>query len=137
MEFRSIFYIVFGLFIMWLIAQIPKDLFSQTEGIMGILTQATGGFISATALILPGISISYLLVVMGIYEYILSAISSFNIFALLPFGIGLLIGIFVCIKLLALLLQRHPKPTYLVILGFIIGSVVEIFPECQTAIGNG
>lgn len=128
MEFRSIFYIVFGLFIMWLISQVPKNLFSQTEGVMGIIMQATGGFLSATALILPGISISYLLVVMGIYEYILTALSSFNILALLPFGIGLLIGIVMCIKLLAHLLQRHPKPTYLVILGFIIGSVVEIFP---------
>lgn len=128
MELRSVLFFTAGLFIIWLTAQSPENMFATTKGFCGILTQAAGGFLSASALILPGISISYLLVVLGLYESILSAIASFNAIALLPFTVGLAIGIAVCIKILSHLLLRHPKPTYLVILGFIVGSVAEIFP---------
>lgn len=127
-ELRSVLYVFAGLFLMWLIAQIPTNLFAAREGVYGILIQAAGGVLASTALVLPGISVSYLLVVMGIYEPILSAIASLDILALLPFVIGLLIGIAACVKLLSYLLTRHPKPTYMVILGFILGSLAEIFP---------
>ncbi len=127
-ELRSVLYVAAGLFIMWLIGQIPANMFRATNGIYGMLAQASGGLLASSALVLPGISVSYLLVVMGIYEPILSAISTFDILALLPFLVGLLIGIAACIKLLAYLLARHPKPTYMVILGFILGSLAEIFP---------
>lgn len=128
LEFRSLFYILVGLFFMWLVAQIPENSFAAKDGIAGILTQAAGGVLASTALVLPGISVSYLLVVMGIYQSTLSAIAALDIIALLPFVIGLLIGIAACIKLLSYLLTRHPKPTYMVILGFILGSLAEIFP---------
>lgn len=121
-------YVSFGLFLMWLITQIPENLFTKSDGIIGLLVQAAGGFLSATAFVLPGISISFFLVVLGLYEWVLSAIATMDLLALIPFAIGLLIGIAACIKVLSYLLTRHPRPTYLVILGFIIGSVAEIFP---------
>ncbi len=127
-QFRSVFYIIFGLFIIWLISKFPQNLFTADDQIEKILSQALSGFLSASALIVPGISVSYMLVVMGVYEPILAAIASFDILSLIPFVVGLLIGIAVCIKLLSLLLTRHPKPTYLVILGFMLGSLAEIFP---------
>ncbi|MBR4889915.1 MAG: DUF368 domain-containing protein [Clostridia bacterium] len=131
-QFRSVFYIIIGLFVMWLVSKIPQNFFPTESGFAELLSQALKGFISAAAFITPGISISYMLVVMGVYEPILAAIATFDILALLPFGVGLLIGTAVCVKILSYLLTRHPKPTYLVILGFLLGSLAEIFPGLPT-----
>ncbi|MBO5930508.1 MAG: DUF368 domain-containing protein, partial [Clostridia bacterium] len=76
LEFRSLFYVLVGLFCMWLVSQIPENSFAAKDGIDGILTQAAGGVLASTALVLPGISVSYLLVVMGIYQSTLSAIAA-------------------------------------------------------------
>lgn len=87
-----------------------------------------GGMVIAIALILPGISTSYLLLVMGLYEPTLNAIQSFNIKFLLPMIIGIGVGILLTTRLLNWLLQHHPTPTYLVIIGFVLGSIPQIYP---------
>lgn len=125
---RVVGYPLLGLAIIWLISLLPENLFSAHSGVLGLFLQFLGGIVSAVALVLPGISVSYLLVILGIYQPILAAIASMNVLYLLPFAAGLIAGIVGFIKLLEHLLNRHPKPTYLVILGFIVGSVAEIFP---------
>ncbi|NLW29048.1 MAG: DUF368 domain-containing protein [Erysipelothrix sp.] len=87
-----------------------------------------GGVIVAIALILPGISTSYLLLVMGLYEPSLNAIKTLDIQFLTPMAIGVVIGILLTTRFLNWLLINHPLPTYLMIIGFMIGSIPQIFP---------
>ncbi|OON91645.1 MAG: hypothetical protein ATN34_01470 [Epulopiscium sp. Nele67-Bin002] len=86
------------------------------------------GMISAFTMIIPGISGSFILLTIGCYTTIITAISDFNIMLLMPFGIGVVIGLVGGSKLVRILLERYTQATYLVILGLVVGSVFTIFP---------
>ena len=69
-----------------------------------------------------------MLLLMGLYDETMRAITEFRVPFLLTLGLGLILGIVLTTKLLERAMQRHPEPTYLIILGFLFGSVVQIFP---------
>ncbi len=93
------------------------------------------GAIAICAMILPGISGSFILLILGKYEYIMGTISGFtsgDIAGTLPiiavFGVGALTGIISFSKFLHWLLGRFHRETLLVMAGFIIGSLVKVWP---------
>ncbi len=101
------------------------------------------GIAGASAMILPGISGGYLLLVLGQYVPILSAVdlfkqglSSFDVPLLLdvgvrviiPVGIGIVAGVVIVSNLLKYLLKRHRNGTLGVLLGLLIGAVVGLWP---------
>ena len=86
------------------------------------------GFIAAGTMILPGISGAFILILLGMYNSVISAVSNFNIIFLIPFGIGVILGFVIMVKLLEFLLRRFKLQTYMAILGLVIGSVFSIFP---------
>ena len=92
------------------------------------LLLVVAGFIAAIALVLPGISVSYMLLLMGLYDETMRAASEFYLPFLIPLGFGLVVGILLTTKLLENLMQNYPKPTFLIILGFILGSILELYP---------
>ena len=126
----SVLYIILGIIIVFLISLIPQELF-QTDlnnGIIDYLIIMVAGVIAAIALILPGISVSYMFLVLGIYEETIKAIDDMYIPYLLTLGIGLFIGIVLTTKILEKAMTIYTKATYLIILGFVIGSVAAVFP---------
>ncbi|MCI9177842.1 MAG: DUF368 domain-containing protein [Clostridia bacterium] len=86
------------------------------------------GMISAVSMVVPGISGSFILLLLGVYSAIISAISSLNVLVLLPFGIGVVIGILLASKIIDFLLERFYGYTYFAIIGFVIGSLLAIYP---------
>ncbi|SER37801.1 putative membrane protein [Gracilibacillus ureilyticus] len=86
------------------------------------------GFIASAAMILPGISGSFLLYVIGSYTTIISAIKDLNITVILTAGVGILLGILLMSKLIHYLLKHFPLVTYAFVIGMVIGSVFVIFP---------
>ena len=98
------------------------------------------GMIAAATMIIPGISGSFMLMVMGYYEPIINAINEFtsfnnlwnNFWILMPFGIGVLLGIIVIAKIIEFLFQKFEVPTYFGIIGFVLASLIGIF----TSAGN-
>lgn len=86
------------------------------------------GFIAAIALVLPGISVSYMLLLLGLYDETMRAASEFYLPFLLPLGLGLIAGILLTTKLLEKFMNEYPRPTFLIILGFILGSLLELYP---------
>ena len=94
------------------------------------------GALAICAMILPGISGSFILLILGKYQFIMRAISDLvsgvnvgqNLLILSVFGIGAIIGILSFSKFLHWLLARWQKPTMLVLAGFIIGSLVKVWP---------
>ena len=129
-------YLIIGIAAALLISLIPSGLFEiGGEGflsvLLGILIQLVGGLVIAVALVLPGISVSQMLLVLGIYEPLTEAVSSLDFMALLsfiPLVIGTLAGIFLTTGILERAMGRHPMGTYLLIFGFILGSLPELFP---------
>lgn len=98
------------------------------------------GMIAAATMIIPGISGSFMLMVMGYYEPIINAINEFtsfnnlwnNFWILMPFGIGVLLGVIVIAKIIEFLFQKFEVPTYFGIIGFVLASLIGIF----TSAGN-
>ena len=86
------------------------------------------GMIIAVALILPGISTSHIMLVFGIYETALQAVSEMNILYISVLGTGILAGTFLFTKTLGKLMQKFPSQTFMAIAGFVMTSVYDIFP---------
>ncbi len=133
---KTIIFPAIGLILILLLGLLPENLFaanSQNKSIE-IIGLLIAGIIAAIALILPGISVSHMLLMLGLYESTINAIGSLNILYLLPLATGLLLGIFITTKLLDKLMSRHPQATFLIIMGFIIGSVLKVFPGIPVGI---
>lgn len=133
-SYKLILYPVIGILLVSLLSLLPDGIFSSSEGISGILLQFVGGIVIAVALVLPGISASQMLCTLGIYETVMLNISNFHILSLLPLAIGVFVGIFLSTGVIGKLLERFPLETYLIILGFVAGSVWELLPK--GTIGN-
>ena len=84
--------------------------------------------IAAFAMILPGISGSFVMLVLGTYASVITAISDLNIPLLIPVAIGCAAGIYFGANLVKLLLDRFPQPTYFAILGLVVGSLTAVYP---------
>ncbi len=123
-------YVIIGSFLVLLLSYMPEDIFAVTDTLMGtrLIIQIATGFVAAIALVLPGISVSYMLLVMGLYDSTIEAISKLDIYFLMPMGVGLIIGIVSTTKILEKAMTNYPKSTYLIILGFILGSIIQVFP---------
>lgn len=101
-------------------------------GIIGYLLLLLMGFIASSAMVIPGISGSFILMVLGYYDkiiYTLSTITDFsklgsNLLILVPFGIGVIIGIVFMAKLITNLIKKYETKTYFAIMGFVLSSVV-------------
>ena len=127
---REMICILTGILTALLIALIPQGIFAPgTENTpMHLLFQLAGGFIIAVALVLPGISASQMLYMLGIYESTLKAISSLDIFALLPLAVGGIMGTYLTARILEQLIKKHREATFLMILGFMLASLPELLP---------
>lgn len=99
-----------------------------------ILNLVVAGIFYSMGKIIPGISGAALLMFLGIYEYLLGilanplALSFSEIISLLPFLISFVISAFLLVKSINYLLKKHYNKTYSAILGFVIGSILFIFP---------
>lgn len=91
------------------------------------------GAISICSMILPGVSGSFVLLIMGKYDFIMTALTELNWAVLGVFAAGCLVGILAFAKLLHWLLGRWEKQTMLVLLGFVLGSLVKVWPWSDAA----
>ncbi len=86
------------------------------------------GAIAICAMILPGISGSFILVLLGMYQFILNAVSNLQITVLLTFIVGAAIGIIAFSNVLSWLLQKYHNLTIAILTGFMLGSLNKVWP---------
>lgn len=125
----DLIFVIAGIGIVSLIGLIPDGVFSMenASGIGGLVLQTVGGIVVAFGLVLPGISMSQMLYVFGIYEEIINRVSSLDVLPLIPFAIGGIIGTLATSFGVEKLLARFPRQTYLTIFGFLLGSIPQMF----------
>lgn len=87
-----------------------------------------GGFIAICAMILPGISGSFLLLMLGLYSVFMEAINTLNLVSLASFGLGCIVGLLVFSRFLSWLLSCYHDVTLAVLVGFLIGSLKVLWP---------
>ena len=85
--------------------------------------------LAAVTMIIPGISGSFVMMLLGVYETIIGALSSFNFYVIIPFAIGAVVGIVVGAKLISMLIAKNRLMVYSALMGLVIGSVYAILPE--------
>lgn len=131
-NFISVIYIILGAALVYLISMIPEGFFSDSENNRSknftYFLLVVAGFVSAIALILPGISVSYMFLLLGIYRETINAVQSFYIPYLIPLSFGLILGIVLTTKILEYWMEHHVKSSYLIISGFVLGSIMQVFP---------
>lgn len=86
------------------------------------------GAIAICAMILPGISGSFILLILGKYEQILQAVTNRDILTLAVFAIGCIVGILSFSRVVSWLLKKHHSLTIGLLAGFMLGSVNELWP---------
>lgn len=86
------------------------------------------GAIAICAMILPGISGAFILLLLGKYQFIMTAISTLNLPVIALFGVGAVAGILSFSRLLSWLLNRWHDATVAVLMGFMIGSLNKVWP---------
>ncbi|MEM1246633.1 MAG: DUF368 domain-containing protein, partial [Acidobacteriota bacterium] len=96
------------------------------------LTVFLSASVTITAMILPGISGSLILLILGQYEYILNAVKSLDIVTLIPFVLGLIVGLASFARVLGWLLRTYRQRTITLLIGFMIGSLRKIWPFKET-----
>ncbi len=90
------------------------------------------GALGSCAMILPGISGSFILLLLGKYEFALEAVNNVDVTDLLLLGAGAVIGLISFAKLLSWLFVKYHNITIAVLSGFMIGSLNKIWPWKET-----
>lgn len=93
------------------------------------------GVIGVSALMLPGLSGSFVLLLMGMYTIIMPAIEEFThhpfgpeTYIILAFGVGMLLGLLTFARVLSYTFKRYPNPTMALLTGFLVGSLNKVWP---------
>lgn len=86
------------------------------------------GMIAISAMLLPGLSGAFILLLLGAYEYMLAALTAFDIPTLLIFLAGCVLGVLLMSRIVAWLLRRHRRRAYGFICGMLAGSIPALWP---------
>ena len=121
--------------IMVVMSMMDQDgMVNQTLAEMGGLNLKTGIMlfvgtaVASIAMIIPGISGSLVMLLIGTYTVVMEAISSFDFMVLIPVAMGGTLGLIVGIKLIKNFMRFHPQMLYYGILGLVAGSLFPIYP---------
>ncbi|QVL53744.1 MAG: DUF368 domain-containing protein [Cyanobium sp. M30B3] len=86
------------------------------------------GAVAIMAMILPGISGSFLLLVLGQYQHVMEAVKALDLGTLVPFALGCAVGLAAFVRLLRWLLERWHGQTVALLVGVMAGSLWKIWP---------
>lgn len=120
---RTLMGLVAGtLFAYWIVGLVPN------EGSHSPLVLLLSGCVAISAMILPGISGSFILLILGEYAYVIEAIKSLDIVTLLPFCLGCGLGLMAFARVLSWLFAHYERLTITLMVGFMLGSLRKIWP---------
>lgn len=105
-------------------------LFTSAPAVIAVtpLTLILAGALAISAMLLPGISGSFVLVLLGFYQPILAAINGLDINTLMYFAIGMVLGLLSVTRFLSWLLHRFTYPMQAFLTGIMLGSLFKIWP---------
>lgn len=86
------------------------------------------GAIAICAMILPGISGSFILLILGKYSYVINAIKELDIFTIIVFVLGCMVGLLSFARVVSWLLKKHHNVAVSLLAGFMLGSLNKIWP---------
>ena len=143
MDFTSymVFTISFTLIVLLTFAAGDSQVSFESLSLIGYIKLFLVGVVAAATMIVPGVSGAAVLMTLGYYEPIINVVKSLTDFSILshnlaiciPFGIGVLLGIFGIAKLIGFLFKKYEKQTYYGVLGFVTSSILAIIIQNFTS----
>ena len=126
-------------------AAVYRSVDALHNGVWSALLALLLGFIAAGTMIVPGISGSMVLLVLGYYNSVMMHLKSAvvclftlnfsalgpHLLVLIPFGVGIILGLLIVSKVIRWLLDKHPTPTYYGILALMLASPYAIFLKAK------
>ena len=109
-----------------------KYIFLHTNNKFSFAYLFFSGFLMSTGVIVPGISSTLILILLGIYDKYILSVSSLYLPFLFPLAIGLFIGSIFCMKFIKILLDKYYAQTFFCIIGFTIGSIFVLLPHISS-----
>ncbi|MDR9390509.1 MAG: DUF368 domain-containing protein [Trueperaceae bacterium] len=94
----------------------------------GPLVLAASGAAAVSALLLPGVSGAFVLLLLGQYERVLNAVATLDPGVLVPLALGMIAGGLAAARGLAWVLTRYPDPTLGLLAGFLVGALRKVWP---------
>ncbi len=148
-DFKAHYYIfvAIGALVVVLLAFIERNGVESGSSSTGYIKLIISGAIASSAMIIPGISGSFMMILLGVYDVLLVSLSQLNEWLLhpseteilftalkviIPLGIGIVVGVVLISKVIEILFAKFHSQTYLIILGLIIGSLYAIFTSAET-----
>lgn len=92
------------------------------------------GFLMSIGIVVPGVSTTIILMVLGVYSIYLEAISFLNLSILFPMGMGLICGCIVFLNIINFFMNKFYSQTMYSIIGFVLGSVFILLPNSYNAV---
>ena len=122
LNFRNILFVFISI-----MATLLLSSFSTIEiNNIGLLYILFCGIIASSAMILPGISGSLILVILGVYTFLINALNNLDILIIIVFILGAIIGLLGFSRVLKYLFNNYRNITYSIMLGLVIGSIPKI-----------
>lgn len=131
LSLKTVLFVLIGMFSVIFIRFLPVNAlnFNMNQWITSVLLLILIGIVLALALILPGISTSHILLVVGLYSPLLTAITQMDLIFLVLISVSTLGGVFIITRPMEWLMIQFPNETYLLIIGFVIGSTMDIIGD--------
>ena len=92
------------------------------------ITMMVALFIAAIAMIIPGVSGSFVMLTLGVYTTVIGAVKDLDFAIIIPCAIGAIVGLVAGARLITWLMKKYSLITYSAILGLVAGSLYVIFP---------
>jgi putative membrane protein len=129
----EVFYLLVGfVLVYWITIAAPS------QGSDHLVIVFFSGILGVSALLLPGLSGSFVLLLLGMYTIIMPAIQRFTqhpfgpeLWIVLIFGLGMIVGLFTFSKVLGYTFKKYPNPTLALLTGFLLGSLNKVWPWQQ------
>lgn len=129
-KIQYLIYLIFsfglGLFLVWLENRLSSSISNTTA--FSFIFLIFSGILMSAGVIIPGVSSTLILMLLGCYDSYLLSVSSLYMPFLVPLLIGLCIGCLLCMKLISFLLNKYYIQTFFCIIGFTLGSIFILYP---------
>lgn len=131
-KIRNILYLIISLLIGISMVYLENKIGIQDNKDVSYIYLILSGILMSVGIVVPGVSSTIILMLLGIYSLYLNSVSTLYLPVLIPMIIGIIIGSLFCMKIVKYLLDEFYTQTMYSIIGFTLGSVFVLLPSINT-----
>lgn len=133
-KISNIVYLIISLLIGILMVYFENKIGTRNIENVNYLYLILSGILMSVGIVVPGVSSTIILMLLGTYSLYLSSVSTLYFPVLIPMAIGVIIGSLIFMKIIKYLLDKFYTQTMFSIIGFTLGSVLVLLPEINTMV---